>query len=105
MFDPERYRTKDEVARWMERDPIMLLRAALEAAGQLSAADWEQLQADVQAEVAAAVDFAEAGTPEPVEELTRFVYSERGGGEGTGTATRSGAGAARRRAGKAAGTP
>ena len=26
MFDPERYRTKDEVARWMERDPITLLR-------------------------------------------------------------------------------
>jgi TPP-dependent pyruvate/acetoin dehydrogenase alpha subunit len=105
MFDPERYRTKEEVARWMERDPIMLLRATLEAAGQLSAADWEQLQADVQAEVAAAVDFAEAGTPERVEELTRFVYSERGGDEGTGTAPRSGTAAARRRAGKGTGTP
>ena len=50
MFDPERYRTKEEVARWMERDPITLLRTALEAAGQLSAAEWEQLQADAQAE-------------------------------------------------------
>jgi pyruvate dehydrogenase E1 component alpha subunit len=28
-------------------------------------------------EVAAAVQFAEAGTWEPVEDLTRFVYSER----------------------------
>lgn len=107
MFDPERYRTKEEVARWMERDPITLLRAALEAAGQLSAAEWEQLQADAQAEVAAAVDFAEAGTPEPVEELTRFVYSEPGGDEElrTGTATRAGTAAARRHAGKTTGTP
>ncbi len=82
MFDPERYRTKDEVARWMERDPITLLRTALEAAGQLSGDEWVQLQADAQAEIAAAVDFAEGGTPEPVEELTRFVYSERGAAEG-----------------------
>ena len=36
MFDPERYRDKAEVARWLERDPITLLRAAMEAAGQLS---------------------------------------------------------------------
>ena len=85
MFDPERYRDKAEVARWLERDPISLLRAAMEAAGQLSAQDWDQLEADVDAEVAAAVEFAEAGTPERVEDLTLFVYSERGGpktGEG-----------------------
>jgi pyruvate dehydrogenase E1 component alpha subunit len=61
----------------MERDPIDLLRAALDAAGQLTEADWAKVQRDVDAEVAAAVEFAEAGTLEPVEELTRFVYSER----------------------------
>ncbi|QDY89401.1 pyruvate dehydrogenase (acetyl-transferring) E1 component subunit alpha [Arthrobacter sp. UKPF54-2] len=83
MFDPERYRDKAEVARWLERDPITLLRASLEAAGQLTDADWQQLQADAEAEVAAGVEFAEAGTPEPLEDLTRFVYSEPGGpGEG-----------------------
>jgi pyruvate dehydrogenase E1 component alpha subunit len=103
MFDPERYRSKDEVARWMERDPITLLRTALESAGRLSAAEWEQLQADAQAEIAAAVEFAEAGTPEPVEELTRFVYSERGTGDGADEAT--GADAAGQPAGKAAGAP
>jgi pyruvate dehydrogenase E1 component alpha subunit len=36
------------------------------------------MQHEVDAEMAAAVAFAEAGTPEPVEELTRFVHSERG---------------------------
>lgn len=77
MFDPERYRDKAEVSHWMERDPIDKLRKALEAAGQLTEKDWKSIQRDVEAEVKAAVEFAEAGTPEPVEDLARFVYSER----------------------------
>ncbi|MFJ6078051.1 pyruvate dehydrogenase (acetyl-transferring) E1 component subunit alpha [Pseudarthrobacter sp. NPDC092419] len=77
MFDPELYREKAEVARWMERDPIQLLKTAMEAAGQLPEEEWTALQADVDAEVGAAVEFAEAGTLEPVEDLERFVYSER----------------------------
>jgi pyruvate dehydrogenase E1 component alpha subunit len=83
MFDPERYRDKAEVARWLERDPLGLLRATMEAAGQLSPQDWEQLEAEADAEVAAAVELAETGTPEPVEDLTRFVYSERVAGPET----------------------
>ena len=78
MYDPDRYRDKAEVARWMERDPIDLLRAALEAADQLSEKQWDAIQSEVDAEIQAAVDFAEAGTLAPVEELTRFVHSERG---------------------------
>lgn len=77
MFDPERYREKAEVERWMERDPIRLLRSALEAQGQLPSDEWATLQREVDEEVQAAIAFAEAGTLEPVEELTRFVYSER----------------------------
>ena len=77
MFDPERYRDKAEVSRWMERDPIDSLRKALETAGQLTDKDWKSIQQDVDAEVKSAVEFAEAGTLEPVEDLTRFVYSER----------------------------
>ena len=92
MFDPERYRDKAEVARWLERDPITLLRASMEASGQLSAQEWDQLQADADAEVTAAVEFAEAGTLEPVEDLTRFVYSERAGDRAGDTAGNNGAG-------------
>jgi pyruvate dehydrogenase E1 component alpha subunit len=77
MFDPERYRDKAEVARWVERDPITTLRASLQADGGLSDDDWTAIQQDVDAEMEQAVASAEAGTPEPVEELTRFVYSER----------------------------
>jgi TPP-dependent pyruvate/acetoin dehydrogenase alpha subunit len=38
------------------------------------------MEEDIAQEVARAVDFAEAGTWEPVEELTRFVYSEGAAG-------------------------
>jgi pyruvate dehydrogenase E1 component alpha subunit len=78
MYDPERYRDKAEVAQWLERDPLDLLRTALEAVGHLTEKKWAAMQRDVEAEVQAAVDFAEAGTPEPASELTRFVYSEQG---------------------------
>ena len=84
MFDPELYREKSEVARWMERDPIHLLQSAMQAGGQLSDEDWAALQADVDAEITAGVEFAEAGTREPLTELTRFVYSDRHTGEAPG---------------------
>ena len=76
MFDSELYRTKDEVAEWRERDPIELLAGRMTAAGLLDEAGRAALEAEVTAEVEAAVAFAEAGTWEPVEELTRFVTSE-----------------------------
>ncbi len=77
MFDSELYRTKDEVAQWRERDPIELLAGRMTEAGLLDEAGRAALEREVAAEVEAAVAFAEAGTWEPVEDLTRFVVSER----------------------------
>lgn len=77
MFDPERYRDRAEVEQWMERDPIRLLQGALEASDVLSPDRWTAMQHDVEVEIDAAVAFAEAGTLEPVEELARFVTTER----------------------------
>jgi len=74
MYDPERYRDKNEVATWRERDPI----AAFVALCGIADDDVAAIERDADAEVAAAVAFAEAGTPEPVEDLTRFVTSEPG---------------------------
>lgn len=73
--DPELYRTKEEVAEWKRRDPIGLFTARLQAAGVLSAADLASLEASVSAEIAEAVGLAEAGPWEPVEDLTRDVYT------------------------------
>lgn len=77
MFDAEIYRTKEEVEEWKKRDPIVLLCDDLRKKEILSDADLEKLGNEVASEVEAAVAFAEAGTWEPVEELTRFVYSDR----------------------------
>jgi pyruvate dehydrogenase E1 component alpha subunit len=76
MFDPELYRRRDEVDEWKQRDPIVLFCNRLRAADVLSDQDLQRIEEDVAAEVAAAVEFAEAGTWELVEDLTRFVYSE-----------------------------
>ena len=77
MFDPELYREKAEVEAWKQRCPIVTLTQRLAEQGLLNDTDLEELERQVAAEVEAAVAFAEAGTWEPVEDLTRFVYSER----------------------------
>ncbi len=77
MFDAELYRTRAEVDKWRKRDPIASFFDLCREQAVLSDADLEELERDVAAEVDGAVAFAEAGTWEPVEELTRYVYSER----------------------------
>jgi TPP-dependent pyruvate/acetoin dehydrogenase alpha subunit len=63
------------VEEWKKRDPIVLLRGQLEAAHLVDDASFAALEADVQQEIAEAEAFAEAGTWEPIEQLTRDVYT------------------------------
>jgi pyruvate dehydrogenase E1 component alpha subunit len=77
MYDPERYRDKLEVEQWKHRDPLATFVAAAIELGLLRPEDVDAIEADVAAELDAAVAFAEAGNLEPVEELQRFVTSER----------------------------
>jgi TPP-dependent pyruvate/acetoin dehydrogenase alpha subunit len=76
MYDPELYRSKDEVERWKARDPIPALEARLRAAGLLDDADRARIEAEVAAEIEAAIAFAEASPWEPVEGLLKDVYTE-----------------------------
>lgn len=76
MFDAELYRDKSEVETWKKKDPVPALRLQLLELRLATAADIQQLELKVETEVQQAVDFAEAGTWEPVEELTKFVYSK-----------------------------
>jgi len=77
MYDPELYRSKEEVERWRDRDPLVTFPARLRAAGFLDDATLARMEQEITAEIDAAVAFAEAGTLEPVSDLTRFVYTER----------------------------
>lgn len=77
MFDTELYRTREEVTEWKKRDPIYSLSRRLKDDDLFSDQEMATMEREVAGEVEAAVVFAEAGTWEPVEELTRFVYSEK----------------------------
>jgi pyruvate dehydrogenase E1 component alpha subunit len=76
MYDPQLYRSKDEVEQWKQRDPILLYGERLVAAGLLDTAERERLEREIANEIDDAVAFAEAGHLEAVEELERFVYSD-----------------------------
>ena len=66
MADPAKYRTKEEVRKWMERDPILILGKRIQT---LSIATEEQLTAideECKAQVQDAVEFAEQSPlPDP----------------------------------------
>ena len=79
MYDPQLYRSKEEVEQWKQRDPVVLYGERLVAAGLLDADERERVEREIANEIDDAVAFAEAGSPEPVAELERFVYSERTG--------------------------
>jgi pyruvate dehydrogenase E1 component alpha subunit len=76
MYDPDRYRDKGEVERWRGRDPIEAFGAALRTRGLLDDATLAALETEVAAVVESAIETAEAGPLEAVEDLTRFVVSE-----------------------------
>lgn len=78
MFDPELYRDKAEVAHWRERDPIATFTQRCLAEGSLSAEDVAAIERTSADEVNDAVAYAEAGTLEGVDTLTRDVMTPAG---------------------------
>ena len=76
MFDAELYRDKSEVEEWKKRDPIPALQIDLLSRKVIDEADIKTLEQGIETEIQKAVDFAEGGSWEPVEHLTKFVYSE-----------------------------
>jgi pyruvate dehydrogenase E1 component alpha subunit len=64
MSDPGNYRTRKEIEKHQERDPLKLFRATLEGENILSPAAIASMEEEVKAEVEKAVRFAEE-SPEP----------------------------------------
>ncbi|MFC4784616.1 pyruvate dehydrogenase (acetyl-transferring) E1 component subunit alpha [Nocardioides sp. MAHUQ-72] len=75
MYDPDRYRTKEEVAAWRGHDPLAALQELMRAEGQLDDAGLAALEEEVAGLLARAIEAADAAAQEPVEDLTRFVTS------------------------------
>lgn len=76
MFDAQLYRPKAEVEEWRQKGPILRFQGWLEENHLLHANEVARITAEVDAEIAAAVAFAEAGSDEPVATLTRHVLSD-----------------------------
>ncbi len=78
MFDAQLYREKGEVEEWKGKGPILRYQTWLRETGIAHESDFEAMEKAVAGEVQASVDFAEAGSWEPVEELLRHTYAEEG---------------------------
>ncbi|MCW3019995.1 MAG: pyruvate dehydrogenase (acetyl-transferring) component subunit alpha [Solirubrobacterales bacterium] len=74
MADPEQYRTKEEVARWRERDPLPAFAELLVREGVIEESDAERIDEQAIARVDAAVEFAEASPFPTPESLYDDVY-------------------------------
>jgi pyruvate dehydrogenase E1 component alpha subunit len=76
MFDAELYRDKQEVEEWKKKDPIQQFQKYLLEKQWITQADIQAFEMKIEMKIKLAVDFAEAGTWEPLDQLTKFVYSE-----------------------------
>lgn len=75
MSDPGNYRTREEIAKYQERDPIVLFKDSLKDAKVLTDKDFEKIEAEAAAAVAAAVTFAEESPYPDPRELMTDVYA------------------------------
>jgi pyruvate dehydrogenase E1 component alpha subunit len=74
--DANRYRTKDEIAAWREKDPIPRMRARLLEAGRFTEEELAQVEARGSQSIEDAVAYAEACAEPSLDELTTDVYAD-----------------------------
>ncbi|MEA4909980.1 MAG: thiamine pyrophosphate-dependent enzyme, partial [Anaerolineaceae bacterium] len=75
--DPRAYRTREEEAEWKERDPILVLKKKLMAAGMLTEEEFQQIEAKAKNAVEKATEFAlnSPYPPSTEEELFDGLYA------------------------------
>jgi pyruvate dehydrogenase E1 component alpha subunit/2-oxoisovalerate dehydrogenase E1 component alpha subunit len=75
--DPSRYRSQEEVDTWIKRDPLLRLRRHLDHLGAWSDAKDEALEAELNAEIGAAIAEVEKHGPPARETIFDDVYATR----------------------------
>ena len=75
MYDPELYRSKEEVEEWKKHCAIETLRKRLQDDGNITDQQKSELETFVSQEIDKAVAFAESGPWEPVEDLLKDVLT------------------------------
>ena len=74
--DPEKYRDKDELAQWQQRDPLVITRARLLERG-VGQEKLDLIETQVRARIDAAVDAARQAPPPDMSVLRSSVYAPR----------------------------
>jgi len=75
MSDPGQYRTRAEIEKYQERDPIKVFRQSLQEKGLINEQEFADMQQRIKEEVERAYQFADA-SPEPApEELFTNIYA------------------------------
>ena len=73
-----KYRSDDEVAEWKERDPIFSFEARMVESGRASAADFEEVWAQLRADIDTAIAFAEESPLPTADAILADVYTTTG---------------------------
>lgn len=76
MSDPAKYRTKEEVEEYKEKDPINVVLKTITDNGWATEDEIEQINEKVKAEVQESVDFAEESPYPDVSEVFKDIYVE-----------------------------
>jgi pyruvate dehydrogenase E1 component alpha subunit len=75
MADPAKYRTREELQKWMERDPIRILGDRIRTLGIANEEQLRGLDEEAKAQVADAVEFAEQAPAPAPETVFEHVYA------------------------------
>ncbi|MGD8317393.1 MAG: pyruvate dehydrogenase (acetyl-transferring) E1 component subunit alpha [Myxococcales bacterium] len=75
MYDAELYRTKQEVEEHKKEDPMETFRDRAIGEGLIKQQDVDAIEAEAAEEIAQAVEFAEQGEWEPIEQIARDTYA------------------------------
>ena len=75
VYDKGDYRPKEEVSKWLERDPILTFEKRLLQGKLISQAEIDQVEIEARREIEEAVAYANEGSPLPFSELKKYVYA------------------------------
>ena len=75
MSDPGNYRTREEIAKYQERDPIVLFKDSLKEAKVLTEKDFESIEREAVEATARAVRFADESPYPAGDELLTDVFA------------------------------
>lgn len=77
MSDPQKYRTKEELASYKAQDPIEQVRSTILEQGHATEDDLKEIEKKIKAQVQEAVDFAEESSFPEASEIFNDVYVDK----------------------------